>query len=214
MKDYYQILSVPVSATTAEIKKAYRKLAHEFHPDKNGQDPYASARFAEIKEAYEVLTNPARKEYYLEQRWYEQSLGRKKADPIITPDAVLKQALEFDRHISRLDIHRMNKEGLYNYLNKELIPENVIEKLNDFGDLEINGEIIRLLLKNIHILPAYKIVAFENLLNTIHSGENIPSLIHKSVRRAQQDHLLEKYKPLLIGLLVAAIILTIVFLGN
>ena len=65
LKDYYNILSIEPSATLSEIKKAYRKLAHQSHPDKNQNDPYASALFAEIKEAYEVLTNPTKKEYYL-----------------------------------------------------------------------------------------------------------------------------------------------------
>ena len=77
LKDYYKILEMEPSATLTEIKKAYRRLAQQYHPDKNSSDEYALTYFAEIKEAYEVLTNPAKKDYYLQQRWYQQSLGKK-----------------------------------------------------------------------------------------------------------------------------------------
>ena len=56
-KDYYKILSVNKKATQAEIKKAYRKLAMKFHPDKNQGNPKAEDKFKEISEAYEVLSN-------------------------------------------------------------------------------------------------------------------------------------------------------------
>jgi curved DNA-binding protein len=56
-KDYYKILGLNKKATKAEIKKAYRKLAMKFHPDKNQDNPKAEDKFKEISEAYEVLGN-------------------------------------------------------------------------------------------------------------------------------------------------------------
>lgn len=58
MKNYYQILGVELKATDVEIKKAYRKLALKFHPDKNDGDKFFENRFKEIQEAYEALSNP------------------------------------------------------------------------------------------------------------------------------------------------------------
>ena len=55
--DYYDILGVGKNATPEEIKKAFRKLALEFHPDRN-KDKGAEARFKEINEAYQVLSDP------------------------------------------------------------------------------------------------------------------------------------------------------------
>ena len=52
-KDYYQILGVPKTATEDELKKAYRKLALKFHPDKN-KSPDAEEKFKEVAEAFEV----------------------------------------------------------------------------------------------------------------------------------------------------------------
>lgn len=59
-RDYYEILGVNKSATTAEIKSAYRKLALKWHPDRN-KDKDATEKFKEINEAYEVLSNPEKK---------------------------------------------------------------------------------------------------------------------------------------------------------
>ena len=56
-KDYYKLLGVNKKATQAEIKKAYRKLAMKYHPDKNQDDTKAEEKFKEISEAYEVLGN-------------------------------------------------------------------------------------------------------------------------------------------------------------
>ncbi|WP_399088772.1 molecular chaperone DnaJ [Streptomyces sp. BBFR2] len=67
-KDYYKVLGVPKDATDAEIKKAYRKLARENHPDANTGDSGAEARFKEISEANDVLGDPKRRKEYDEAR--------------------------------------------------------------------------------------------------------------------------------------------------
>ena len=63
-KDYYSLLNVARSATADEIKKAYRKLAMQYHPDKNPGDKKAEEKFKEFSEAYEVLSDPKKREMY------------------------------------------------------------------------------------------------------------------------------------------------------
>ncbi|MFI1518296.1 molecular chaperone DnaJ [Kitasatospora cineracea] len=67
-KDYYKVLGVPKDATPAEIKKTYRKLAREFHPDANKGDAKAEERFKDISEAYDVLSDEKRRKEYDEAR--------------------------------------------------------------------------------------------------------------------------------------------------
>jgi DnaJ-class molecular chaperone len=67
MKDYYAILGVPPSASSLEIKRAYRKLAVAFHPDKN-PDPKAQELFVVINEAYETLSDPVKRAAYNERQ--------------------------------------------------------------------------------------------------------------------------------------------------
>src|SRR6266702_6255366 len=63
-RDYYEVLGVGRNASEEEIKRAYRKLAVKFHPDKNPDDPHAEERFKELAEAYDVLMDPEKRAAY------------------------------------------------------------------------------------------------------------------------------------------------------
>jgi len=63
-RDYYEVLGVQKNASEADLKKAYRRLAMKFHPDRNTDDKDAEVRFKEVKTAYEVLTDPQKRAAY------------------------------------------------------------------------------------------------------------------------------------------------------
>ncbi|NIQ98132.1 MAG: J domain-containing protein [Desulfuromonadales bacterium] len=82
-KDYYQVLGLDKNAGEDEIKKAYRKLALKYHPDKNPGDSKAEERFKEITEAYAVLSDPEKKRQYdqfgdadFQQRYSQEDIFR------------------------------------------------------------------------------------------------------------------------------------------
>ena len=63
-RDYYEVLGVSREADDAAVKKAFRKLARELHPDVNAHDPDAEEKFKEAAEAYEVLSDAERRRTY------------------------------------------------------------------------------------------------------------------------------------------------------
>src|SRR6266542_5078807 len=78
-KDYYEVLGVPKTATQADIKKAYRRLARQLHPDRNEGDSTSEQRFKEANEAHAVLSDPEKRKRYdeLGSNWqaYQQYGG-------------------------------------------------------------------------------------------------------------------------------------------
>jgi len=71
--DYYEVLGVSPDASTEEIRKAYLKLAHKYHPDKTGGDKAAEEKLKKINEAYDILKNPEKRRQYDEMRKMAQS---------------------------------------------------------------------------------------------------------------------------------------------
>jgi len=67
-KDYYKVLGVPKDASADDVKKAYRKLARQLHPDRNRDDTASETRFKEVSEAYSVLSDPSKRKEYDEAR--------------------------------------------------------------------------------------------------------------------------------------------------
>ena len=63
-RDYYEVLSVDRGASEAEIKKAYRRVAMKYHPDRNPDDPEAENKFKEASEAYEILSDNQKRAAY------------------------------------------------------------------------------------------------------------------------------------------------------
>ncbi|KAK3745432.1 hypothetical protein RRG08_038412 [Elysia crispata] len=80
-RDFYKILGVPRSASTYQIKRAYRKLAKELHPDKNQNDPEAQEQFQTLGAAYEVLSNPDKRKIYDEHGEEGLKQGDTRGDP-------------------------------------------------------------------------------------------------------------------------------------
>ena len=135
-KDYYKILGLAPGASLADIKKAFRGLAMMYHPDRNYGSNLHEAKFKEIKEAYEVLSDTKqRQEYNSLRREKEQTEKKPKYQPP-TAQIILAQAIEFRKKINALDPQRLNKRALNHHLQHLLSIQNILI-LKHANDLKI-----------------------------------------------------------------------------
>ena len=129
----------------SDIKKAFRKLAMTYHPDKQKESAQYSSYFSEIQEAYTVLSDPAKKEQYLYQRWLEKSMGHA-LDKALDAEALLKLFIKAEKYISQSDTFRIKKNILLQQL-LDLFSELRLNTILQKNDSQITNEIIKLAIK-------------------------------------------------------------------
>ena len=196
---------MPLTATVPEIKQAFRKLVMLYHPDKNNDDPYALARFNEIKEAYEVLMNPGKKELYLQERWLYKASGKKIGDELITAPVILKKCLELNKQIAGMDIHRMNYKGMANRI-VALLNDETVDTLLDQKETDVHASIIATVVKSIQHFPSAAAKPVADQLQKLaihlpHWQKHIQQLMQEKATHEKWSWL----NPLLIFLLTLAI---------
>lgn len=123
-----------------------------YHPDKNNDDPYALARFNEIKEAYEVLMNPGKKEVYLHERWLRKAGGHKIGEEMVTAPNILIKSLELNKQIAAMDIYRMSYGGMVDRI-LSLVNNTTIDELLAQKETEVQQAIIHSLLNTTKHFP-------------------------------------------------------------
>jgi len=148
LKDYYKILDIAPGATETDIKKSFRRLALRYHPDVNQGNKYAEAWFRELQEAYDTLTDVAKKDAYLQDRWLLQSQGKNMARPVpLTPDTIVAEARELANRVADLDHFRMDHQQLAQSL-LQLLDNERLDILRSFTATQEAQNIGQLLLSS------------------------------------------------------------------
>ena len=103
-RDYYEVLGVSKDASEDEIKKAYRKIAIKYHPDRNPGDKVAEEKFKEAAEAYDVLHDPQKRQQY-NQFLFDAPIGlMSQRYEQVQPLRRMRRRIQHGRHI--LDVRR------------------------------------------------------------------------------------------------------------
>ena len=110
-KDYYAVLGLTVDATMDEIKWSFRKLAHQYHPDKTGISTQNSEVFQQILEAYQVLSDPAKRAAYHQ----EISVELPSEEPIVQWEQLRMHIRGLQIWVKQTDPYRYDTEGYATY---------------------------------------------------------------------------------------------------
>lgn len=194
VKDYYKILEVPPDAAPEQIKKAWRRLAQLYHPDKDAGGQFSSGYFLELQEAYDVLSNSKKRARYDEERWLD-GYSRKKQSQAVTPQWLLDESRRLRAHMAKVDTYRMNHAALHDYVCL-LLGDTHMAVLEQAGATAINHAIVQEILRSVRSLdylymkdlaPRLAILAVDN--------ESLLRQIHHTEMQSRQQAQWRRYKP-------------------
>ena len=206
-KDYYQILQISPSTSPEEVKKAFRKLALQYHPDKNDNEPLAEERFKEIKEAYEVLSNIKKRQVY-----HYKKFATYYQHKIITPTSILYQCTELRKFISIIQHYNINFDLLTFQIKEILSAQNrlILEKENDEV---LNKRILQLIIEICEPLPYPNFLTIAPILISYVDDEKRNAAIQTILKLKKRVHFFEKNK-LLFAMMIAAILCVLIYSAN
>lgn len=205
LKDYYKILEVTPLATHQEIRKAFRRLALKYHPDRNNDDHLSAALFREIQEAWEVLSDPQQREEYNYKRWYNRSIGEAFVERPLSPDTLLAESRKLLQFVHNMNIFQLDYDAL-SYHIRQLLSESNRGILQQAQDTATNRAIVETLLKASDPLPLRYLDPIALLLTPLAGhDEQMIHHIHAAVKQRKRRENWEKYKWLVVLLITAAI---------
>jgi molecular chaperone DnaJ len=214
VKDYYKVLEVTPVASLQEIKKSFRRLAVIYHPDKNNGDQLAAARFVEIQEAYEVLSDPQKREEYNYNRWYTRKTGSGYAQQPLTPEELLAASDKLRIAIASMNFFQVDFHSLSAYI-RQLLSETNINILHQFNFQNTNRQIIKNLLQAATPLPLRDhLPVHASLMQLAGDDEEMKQLLQQALRSKKQRALWERYQWMVVVLIIAFICWLMVAVAN
>ena len=158
--DFYRVLGVSRDASDDAIKKAYRKLVFQHHPDRNPDSTQAESKIREINEAYEVVGDPEKRRNYDRLTWGDETIRDEAADPAVILDEMEQKLFDEGRKevfaVLMKDVKRVKAELAvirartvadqgYDTFKEEIIQERASEVMEELVTAEMEGRKQRLL---------------------------------------------------------------------
>ncbi|HXS37399.1 MAG TPA: DnaJ domain-containing protein [Flavipsychrobacter sp.] len=214
LKDHYKTLEVFPTASPQEIKKSYRKLAFKYHPDQNPTNSFAEAHFREISEAYEVLSHPAKRRKYDEERWLSGMSNHMEHQQAITPQWILNECIKLSKHMATIDTYRMSHGSLRDYI-LQLLSDSHMAILQEHKDDETNKEIIYQLLNATSKLQVRYFDDIEHRLAQLAGTDNeLLSTINETIKERKRQAGRNQYIPLIVIIITFLVCMLVYLYGK
>ncbi|MCB9047214.1 MAG: J domain-containing protein [Chitinophagales bacterium] len=211
IKDYYKILDINSSASTEEVKKAYRKMAMKYHPDTNDGDSFLENYFREVQEAYSVLGHVQRRAKYDEERWLAGMTSRSEKKEQATPEWILKEAIKLNSHMARIDVYGMSHEGIKDYV-LQLLNDKHMTILLRSGGTSVNEGIVSVTLQSVKKLKYDCLKEVADRLQILSEEDTkLNKTIQDILNSRRKQMLWEQRIPYVIGLATLFIVLCMYF---
>ena len=208
VKDYYLILGVKTGADIPAVKRAFRKLAMQYHPDKTGNSPANTHHFREIQEAYQTLSDPYKREQYLYTRWLEKSMGHQ-LDKALTADEILQLFLKAEQYLSQTDFYRTDKRLLYHQVLSTFSQMRLQTILEANNPTQINTTLQLAMRLSSRLNVKQSVDIQEHFKNLLEQDEPSRMSWQKMILTQKQDESNEKWKLPMLLLITLAICLAI-----
>jgi curved DNA-binding protein CbpA len=205
LKDHYKALGVQPAADAEEIKKSYRRLVLKYHPDKAPDNPFAESHFITIREAYAVLSDPARRKAYDEERWLSGMSSRARDQVKVTPEWILEESRRLRRHMETVDTYRMNQQALKEYVLL-LLSDDHLAILHQERNEKLKSKIAEMLLEATRKLRTEYMQPVMGRLAEVGEGdEAFIALLEQDWQQRQREARWNKALPLIIILAALAV---------
>ncbi len=202
LKDYYAILGLPRNASQEAIKKAFRKQALVFHPDKHKEGIISQAKYAEIQEAYQVLKDGAKRVAYTTQLNHHSKEQVRNPLPV-TASVLVAEASSLSQKLAVTDPFRIDLDSL-NFTLTGLTTEFHIQLLKDSEPIQ-SAQFIDAILAAAALLPYHSAKALAPALQKIAAGDDrLQKRIALFLRYARWQDLWNRYK-ILVAFFIAII---------
>lgn len=212
-KDHYKTLGVPPNASTDAVKKKFRKLALQYHPDINAGNELSALQFRELQEAYETLSHPSKRAKYHSEWQLHFPNSDAPGGQMQTPASILESCIRLNVQLSATDMFRANKEAICFRIRALLSPANKAVLVHH-NDETLNQQVIMQLLSASSGLPFKYAASIAAELKTIAgvNNDNI-SIITDFVNQARKKDYWERYYPLIV-LLLSLIICGLIYIAS
>ena len=228
LRDYYVVLNVQPQASPEEIKTAYRKLALQYHPDRNGGNTHTEVLFKEINEAYRVLSNQQKRDEYNRLRnsqtasasftssrsgstSYTQSSFQQKQQTI-TGKTILFYSNHLRNVVEKSNPFAVNKDSLFSRIQSILSDAHLHILLYE-NKRVINSQILHEVLICCKLLPAdYFNQITAKLFRLAGNDAIMRNAVLQVIKQKKQDYFWQKYKFLWVLIVTLIICLFIYFM--